>query len=173
MYGIVTRAGGAVEIDSSVGAGTVIRLSLPVTAAAEPSTDVTAAAARPVTTDGRCRVLLIDDEDAVRNATARLLGRRGYDVSTAASGREGLDLLDTEAFDVVVTDLLMPGEASGRAVLDELARTHPSTAAVVITGYSGADAADDVGAPVLTKPFTDAELAAAIEDARRGPVATR
>ncbi|WP_419808259.1 PAS domain S-box protein [Sphingomonas sp.] len=154
VHGLASQLGGAMLIDSAPGEGTRIELLLPIAPAPVP----TAAAPVPIEASRSGRVLLVDDEQPVRDATAAMLGGLGYEVEVAASGEEALGLLDGQ--DYLVTDHLMPGMKGGDLVRAARAR-RPGLKALVISGYA---ALDEVPAdvPRLAKPFRLDELARAI-----------
>jgi DNA-binding NtrC family response regulator len=106
-------------------------------------------------------LLLVDDEHAFREVIAERLGDHGYRVEQAGTGEEALDRLSDFAFDILITDLRLPG-VDGRQVLDEAFARYPEITAIVITGYGGVREAVDVtrlGAEgFITKPFQFEEL---------------
>jgi DNA-binding NtrC family response regulator len=106
-------------------------------------------------------VLIIDDEESMRDACAQVLAREGFVVRTAPDGEAGLELVRQRAPDVVFLDLAMP-KLAGMAVLDELAELAPDTVKVVITAYATVSSALEAvrhGAyDFLPKPFTPEEL---------------
>lgn len=114
------------------------------------------------------RVLVVDDEPVVVEGCHRVLTQAGYDVATAARGREGLRRAVAERFDLVVTDLKMP-DMDGMELVDFLRAKQPDTAVIIITGYgtvSSAVAATKAGvADYLEKPFTPDRLADAVAHA--------
>lgn len=112
-------------------------------------------------------VLVIDDEESVRNLIGRVLERRGYRVLLAADGMEGLDQFERHLEDVrlVVLDFHLPGEP-GERTFDELLKRKPGLRAVLVTGDHSADLGRDARqnlACMLLKPFTTAELMLAVE----------
>ena len=113
------------------------------------------------------RILVVDDEESIRDLCARVLGRAGYSVSTAPNGEDAVALLTREAFALVISDIRMPG-ISGLEVLERAKATYPEIRVVLITGFgtpqmltraqqSGADR-------ILTKPFNPMELLAAVRE---------
>jgi len=112
-------------------------------------------------TDTPQHLLLVDDERAFREVIAERLGDAGYRVEQAGSGEEALERLNEFAFDVLITDLRLPG-VDGRQVLDEAFARYPEITAIVITGFGGVREAVDVtrlGAEgFITKPFQFEEL---------------
>lgn len=113
-------------------------------------------------------LLLVDDEEGFREVVAERLGEIGYRVEQAATGEAALERLNEFAFDVVVTDLRLPG-VDGRQVLDEAFARYPEIMAIVITGFGGVREAVEVtrlGAEgFLTKPFQFEELVHALNAA--------
>jgi CheY-like chemotaxis protein len=121
----------------------------------------------PTSTDpGLGTLLIIDDEDLVRDSTARLLERSGYRILTAANGERGLALFEEHGakIDLVLLDLSMP-TMSGHEVLVRLRRMQPSVRVMILTGYAIGDV--DFDAAVLRKPFTIAELESMITEVLR------
>jgi len=112
-------------------------------------------------TDAQQHLLLVDDELAFRQVIAERLGDIGYRVEQAGTGEEALERLNEFAFDVLITDLRLPG-VDGRRVLDEAFARYPEIIAIVITGFGGVREAVDVtrlGAEgFITKPFQFEEL---------------
>jgi two-component system sensor histidine kinase/response regulator len=109
----------------------------------------------------RNRILIIDDEDVVRDSCLAILESRGYEIATAPDGTLGLALAREFAPDLVLVDLKMPG-ISGFEVLETIRAGDPTIVAIVITGYSTVDSAVEAmkrGAfDFLPKPFTPDEL---------------
>lgn len=113
------------------------------------------------------RILVVDDEESIRDLCARVLTRAGYVVATAPSGEDAIVRLQEEAFDLMISDIRMPG-ISGLEVLEHAKTTFPAIRVVLITGFgtpqtltrarqSGADR-------ILTKPFNPMELLAAVKE---------
>ena len=88
------------------------------------------------------RVLLVDDEVQFTTNMAKLLSRRGYEVSAVNDGNSALRLIDTQEFDVVVLDLKMPGK-DGITTLREIKRKRPDVEVIILTGYATVDSAVD------------------------------
>src|SRR6188472_311367 len=101
-------------------------------------------------------LLLVDDEAALREAIAERLTDHGFEVEQAANGEDALARLSEFAFDVIITDLRLPG-VDGRAVLDAAFERYPDIIAIVITGYGTVkDAVEAIkhgAADFITKPF--------------------
>lgn len=81
------------------------------------------------------RILVIDDEKVIREGVERALSKRGYEIAKAEDGNRGLELLKEQAFDIVLTDLMMPG-LDGFAVLDWIKENQPHVQVIVITGFA-------------------------------------
>jgi signal transduction histidine kinase/CheY-like chemotaxis protein len=161
VYGIVQRLGGHVTARSMEGVGTSVEILLP---AVEPGPDAPpgspASAPPPPATTG-C-VLLVEDESALREAMVRMLERAGYEVVEAADGTEALSHLG-ERFDLLLTDVVMPGPLSGVDVAEGFRARVTDLPVVFMTGYSdrlleGVDLGPGRRTAVLSKPFAEAEL---------------
>jgi len=161
VYGIVQRLGGHVAARSVEGVGTSVEILLPaVEPGATASADADATAGdRPVATG---RVLLVEDEAALREAMVRMLQRAGFEVVEAADGAEALGHLD-ERFDLLLTDVVMPGQFTGVDVAAGFRARTANLPVVYMTGYSdalleGVDLGPGRRSMVLSKPFAEAEL---------------
>jgi DNA-binding NtrC family response regulator len=114
------------------------------------------------------KILVIDDEPIIRVSCQRSLGSEGYEVKSASSGKEGIDLLAKEAFNLVLLDIKMP-DMDGIEVLKKIKNTWPETKIIMITGYSTVETAVKtlkLGAlNYLEKPFTPDTLVETIKEA--------
>ena len=110
---------------------------------------------------GRPRVLVVDDDDMIRDLLCNLLEIERFSVTTAASAKDALTILEGESVRAVVTDMLMP-EMSGMELLKEIKAVKPDLPVLIITGYAGHYNAADLKASgasgFLTKPFKNTEL---------------
>jgi CheY-like chemotaxis protein len=153
--GIVEAHGGTMRLHTEAGLGTLFLIELPITEA--PVVDAPAAEA-PASTPGAARVLVVDDEVELGAMIADLLTPRGHQVDVVTNGREALDKLAAQTYDVVLSDVRMPG-LDGPALYEEARRLHPGQERrfVFITGdtlTSGtADFLARSGVPSLAKPF--------------------
>jgi len=161
--------------DSEVGKGTTFRVYLPrhiVESEDElPKEKKKELPARDLTGTGR--VLLVEDEDAVRNFAARALSRQGYEVLEAATGVEALEVMEREKgrVDIVVSDVVMP-EMDGPTLLKELRKTKPDLKIIFVSGYPD-DAFkktldENEAYAFLAKPFTLPQLAAKVKEQLEG-----
>jgi nitrogen fixation negative regulator NifL len=161
VYGILQRHLGSVEIETALGKGTTFRLSLPAAQETPPTAkrDSAPASIRPL------RVLLVDDEDIVRQILREYLIGDEHVVETAANGREALDKLPKAAFDVVILDRAMPG-LSGDQVAVAIKELQPELPVILLTGFGNMMQAAGETPPgidlVLGKPVTIAGLRSAL-----------
>jgi len=161
VFGIIKQSGGHVAVYSEPGQGTTFKIYLPrVEAAAHVQDDASDEALRR---DCDERILLVEDQDQVRDVVGEMLESYGYEVLRASSGEEALRICSTEAgpIHLLLTDLVMPG-MSGREVSEHLAALRPDTKCLFMSGYT-----DDAvvknkvlesGTPFIHKPFTAAVL---------------
>jgi CheY-like chemotaxis protein len=116
---------------------------------------------------GRARILVIDDERAVRDLISDALNIEGHEVFTAENGKEGLDLIGQYRFDLVFCDLRMP-EMDGQALYEEVQRDHPQVLKRIVFVTAQANSSDygpflrQTGIPVIEKPFTLSQLRQAV-----------
>jgi PAS domain S-box-containing protein len=159
VYGIVTQAGGQIDLYSEPGLGTTVKLQLPATDA-EPRAGGDEAAAVPA---GRGeRILVVEDEPGVRAMTERILANAGYDPVTASGGVQALELAAAGGIDLVLTDLIMP-HMLGTEIVERLRADRPDLRVVFMSGFSHAILTQDAvaanpGTAFIEKPFTDEEL---------------
>jgi len=162
---IVQRYGGTISLQSQEDVGTTFTLSFPAITAEPSDASVFLPSIEPL------RVLAVEDEPEVLDLVRAMLSYAGHSVTTAASGREALDLFQRESIDVVVTDLGMPG-MTGLVLAEELKRQR-AVPIILLTGW--ADELDPSQTPcvdvVLAKPLTRDRLLAAL--ARAVPARVR
>ncbi|OJF14426.1 hybrid sensor histidine kinase/response regulator [Couchioplanes caeruleus] len=155
-YGAVTEAAGTIELESRPGQGTTLRVCLPATTA--PASGAADDAPPPPSGDTGQIVLVVEDEDAVRDIVCRILTKAGYRIHRTATPHEALKLCleDRVKIDVLLTDVIMPG-MSGTQLAAELRRNRPDLPVLFMSGYTngiapgGQELPPD--APLLRKPF--------------------
>ena len=169
VYGIVRQLGGYITVDSEVGRGTTFTMYFPAADAEEAREGATVAPGAP-SGAARTRVLLVEDEEAVRILTRRILERAGYDVTAAANAEEALGFFEaaSEPIGLVLTDVVMPG-MSGPQMLTRMQRAHP-VPALLMSGYP--DQGEAIGASssfrIIAKPFTADVLMTAVRETLDG-----
>ena len=114
-------------------------------------------------------VLIVDDDELIRDLMWRNMNDLGFEVEEASSGAAALECLSGRDFDLVILDYAMPG-MSGPATAQEIRRTRPGQPLLLISGYAGTgELRTESGAiPLLGKPFMLPDLEAAVENALRG-----
>ena len=174
VYGIVKQSAGYIAVSSQVGKGTTFEVYLP---AAPDTAEVSGERQVTPAVGGHETVLLVEDQQEVRNATHDMLARYGYTVLAASSGAEALDLAARQggAIDLLLTDVVMGG-MSGRELARRLAEVRPTVRVLYMSGYT-----DDAivrhgvlapGVAFLHKPFSPRALASKVRevlDAERAP----
>jgi signal transduction histidine kinase/CheY-like chemotaxis protein len=170
VYGFVRQSGGRIHVESTEGHGTTVAILLP--ASPRPDAD---AALRAGSAVRNATILVVEDDDAVRELTRRVLAQAGHRVIAAASGEDALELVGTIAIDLVVTDVVMPG-MNGRELVERLKQTHPLTRVIFSSGYT-ADAVLQRGVAshevaFLEKPYSLAQLRRAVQRALSQPPPT-
>ena len=114
------------------------------------------------------KVLLVDDDDAVREMMSAILQAKGFAVTLAASVTEALRLIVTETFDVLITDLHMPNPSDGFAVITAMRHTQPKALTLLVSGYPDVKSAMDAilleADDIIVKPFEAGKLAELVHD---------
>ena len=158
---LVKRAGGTIDVSSRPGVGTAFRIGFETVAADEALPPAPAAGAKPKS----CRVLVVDDNDALRQTLAYVLALGGHEVKASADVARAKQLLDGETFDVLVTDLMLP-DGRGSELAAHARGRHPCIGVIYMSGFSAdEDAAADVDRArtlFLPKPFPPARLTSAL-----------
>lgn len=166
VNGFVRQSGGHVHIYSEEGRGTTIRLYLPP-AVALTQTGVVAETHVP---RGSETILVVEDDPLVRSFVLSQLKSLGYKTLTASRGTEALAIVDSGGpFDLVFTDMIMPGGMSGKELATEIARRRPATKVLYTSGYTDNAIVEhghlDAGTLLLSKPYRRSELAQMIRRA--------
>ena len=176
VYGIVKQSGGFLYADSMPGEGTTFTIYLP---GHEPSEEEAveleevkvANAVEPAPADlaGTGRILLVEDEDAVRAIAAKTLVKRGYEVVEACDGEEAFEILedDPDGFDLLLSDVVMPG-LDGPGLLEKARDMLIDTRVVFISGYAAEHfsktLSEEREVSFLPKPFTLTQLAEKVKE---------
>lgn len=166
VYGILNQAGGSVQIYSELGIGTTVTGLLPATELDRPPAPTPS---RGSGASGGETVLIVEDEDGMREVTRRILTRRGYKVLTACDGAEALDIVadSAERIDLLLTDVVMP-KMLGREVADRVCALVPGIRVLYMSGYAqpvlGAKGTLEPGVTLVQKPFMEAVLLGKIRE---------
>ncbi|MGE0744216.1 MAG: PAS domain S-box protein [Rhodospirillales bacterium] len=167
VYGFVKQSRGHVKIYSEVGQGTTVKLYLP---RAPHDADRRSAAVAAAVEGGSERILLVEDDELVRDHVAALLRALGYRVVSVADGAAALEVLRADApFDLLFTDVVMPGGMNGRQLADSARRLFPDLPVLFTSGYTEnalqSQGRLDPGVLLLHKPYRRPELAAKLREA--------
>jgi signal transduction histidine kinase/CheY-like chemotaxis protein len=166
VYGFATQSGGDVVVDSQEGQGTTVSILLPCSensfVLAEGSED------QDIAEQPRAEILVVEDNEEVGQFAETLLKELGHSVTLARSGEEALELTRKRQFDVVFSDVVMPG-MGGLRLAEQLGEEKPDLPVVLATGYSQEIAQSGSGGrPVILKPYRLATLSQALADAMAG-----
>jgi len=164
VYGIAAAAGGHVRLHSEPGIGTTVTLVLPASDAAIPAPEPEQApGATPPAAAPRETILLVEDEDALREATGRALQRAGYHVLVASGGKAALKLAEEHPgpIHLLLTDVMMP-VMMGNEVAERVRRLRPETPVLYMSGYAQPVLTENgtlpEGVAIVEKPFTRQDL---------------
>lgn len=153
---IISHHGGTIEIESEVGKGTSFHICLPLAKAEQTEISTVTVIDEPMPS---ANMLIVDDEDSVREVLADILEIFGHSVVQSASAQEGIKILEQESFDVIFTDLAMP-DLDGWALAEQVRERWPKTKIILMTGY-GADTNPEKQVKVdaiVSKPFEIEQL---------------
>ncbi|MBC7789200.1 MAG: PAS domain-containing protein, partial [Anaerolineae bacterium] len=166
VHGVVTGNGGSVEVSSEVGKGTSFKVYFPRAEAVQPVIEAKPRVARQRT--GAETILVVDDAEALREMTSRMLQRLGYTVLAASSAEEALAIFASNtSIDVLLTDVVMPG-ASGPELSKQLVEQRPALRVIYMSGYTEDAIVQhgvlNPGIALLHKPFTSEALGRKIRE---------
>jgi signal transduction histidine kinase len=166
IFGFAHQSGGEVGIESEVGKGTTVSIYLPRSSVEPP---VRLRPAQPRMNEEErvpgARILVVEDDPRVRTSTVEALQDLDYDPIACESGEEAIKIFDSQVFDLVISDVIMP-EMTGPELIKILKEKRQDFAVLFVTGYVGESEGDHfVGHELLRKPFTVGALASAVATA--------
>ena len=164
VYGFIKQSGGNIKIYSEVGHGTTIRMYLPRSDLASTGAET---AMKEIAPQGTERILVVEDDDLVRASIVSQLRSLGYVIGEAGNGAEGLArLTQGPSYDLLLTDVIMPGEMNGSVLADAARRHQLSLRVLFMSGYTENAIVHhgrlDAGVRLLSKPFRKIDLARAL-----------
>ena len=168
VYGFVKQSGGHVKIDSQLGRGTTVTMWFPQHEPARPPKSASDPQMQSLPT-GNESVLVVEDDDMVRDYVTTQLESLGYLVHEAASGLAALEILETNGpVDLLFTDMVMPGRMTGRELADEVTRRFPDTRILFTSGYTEKTGDGHLSLPagihLLSKPYYSQDLARRVRE---------
>lgn len=158
VFGIVKQHNGHIDVQSTPGKGTRFDIFLPISQERLPARKKNKRLTRPTTANGNETILLVEDNEQVRDLATLMLSGAGYNVLEARDGREALDLFSRQAtrFDLVIMDVVMP-RMGGREVMESLRRINPAIRILFTSGYSSSDShtnfITEEGLDFIQKPY--------------------
>ena len=158
----MAQSGGYITVDSAVGNGTVFSIYLPQCLAEQPAADDPDL--EPEREESGCRILLVEDQAAVRMVVAELLESFGYEVTVTTGPEEALAVAETSAFELLLTDVVMPG-MSGVELAERLQATWPDLHVLLTSGYPDGRFDGGIDSAFLQKPYSPSELRVAVRNA--------
>jgi PAS domain S-box-containing protein len=169
VYGFVKQSAGHIKIYSEEGHGTTIKMYLPPGTGVSPGSDVAAPSAQ----GGHETILVVEDDKLVRDYVLTQLHSLGYVTLDAANAAEALAIVGAgQPFDLLFTDVIMPGNMNGRQLADEIAKTRPGLKVLFTSGYTENAIIHhgrlDSGILLLAKPYRKSDMAAMIRKALAG-----
>jgi signal transduction histidine kinase/CheY-like chemotaxis protein len=165
VYGFARQSGGTAELATQIGVGTTIRLYIPRSQEAERSQLPRVAAPSP---PHKSAILVVEDQDGVRQMMANSLEECGHDVKTARTAEEAIEVLACDArIHVLVTDIILPGAMNGAELVRKARELAPDVKVLTISGNASEETIRAIhpdGCAFLAKPFRASDLARAVDD---------
>jgi CheY-like chemotaxis protein len=173
VYGFAQQAGGVAEIHSAIGVGTTVSIILPRCTAAAEAEAPERRAANDIAVPGSGTVLLVEDDEDVAVAAMTILGMIGYRAQHVPNAGTALALLlGGERFDLMLSDIVMPGGMNGFELAQKVRQHFPWLPILLSTGYARPAAeAHQAGFEIIAKPYNAASLMDAIVRARQNATA--
>jgi PAS domain S-box-containing protein len=160
VYGFAHQAGGTINVESEIGKGTRFTIYIPLCS----ETDLTMPAPQKDRRSNRPKVLVVDDNPDVAEVTSSLFEQLGYDTTYRDSGEKALEYLQSgAAVDLVLSDIVMPGNVDGIGLAHEILSRYPKLPIILATGYSDAAKSVPPHLHVLRKPFDSDTLTDTIQ----------
>ena len=154
VHGFAHQSDGTVSIDSKLGHGTTVNLYLP-RSREEPHS---ASAQDDIEGGGSGKVLVVEDNPDVLGVSVSMLEQLGYDVHAVSDATGALVAIEKEAFDIVISDIVMPGSMDGTALANAIRTRKPDLPVLLMTGYSPGVAHAEAEFVILRKPFQISDL---------------
>jgi len=162
VYNFVRKSRGYIGIDSVVGKGTKVSIWLPLCQAQaekpQPQSKIASGAVQ------QRSILLLDDEDDLLDITATLLRKDGHKIHTCNNAQAALEALKTMSFDLLISDVLMPGECQPADCINYIRHHSASIRILLMSGYQGADDPQLINLPILHKPFSRDKLRQSVNE---------
>jgi CheY-like chemotaxis protein len=166
VYGFVRQTGGHVKIYSELNEGTTVKIYLPRHERGEQSKEDLYPTDDSLRAVGTETVLIVEDDEVLREYTTEVLRELGYGVLEARDGPSAIRILERHHVDLLFTDVVMPGGMNGRELADEAVCRRPGLRALLTTGYAHNAIVHhgrlDAGVHMIGKPFSFGELSAKV-----------
>jgi CheY-like chemotaxis protein len=166
VYGFVRQSSGHMKIYSELGQGTTVKVYLPRSFGAEDESKDVADLRNTARAIGAETILVVEDDGALRTYAGEILRELGYRVIEANNGAAALAELERGEFELLFTDVVMPGGMNGRQLADEAVRRRPGLKVLFTTGYTRNAIVHhgrlDAGVHMIGKPYTFDELGAQV-----------
>ena len=161
-YGFLTQCSGYLKIDSKLGKGTAVSLYLPVNQDADVGSlqGKKSLVQSSLSSLQGVRVLVVEDDMRVRNNAVRILQSAGVQLEAVEDAESALNILEKQSFDIVFSDIVMPGKLDGRKLAKLIKMLYPNTKVLLTTGYDKTRVGEDLipGESLLDKPYSAEQL---------------
>lgn len=167
VYAVVRQAGGTIDVESELGRGAAFRIVLPFSESAPVRRNTPSVPVRSLQRSGT--ILVVEDENVVRESIKRALEKHGYTVKQARHGADAINAFEARPgdFDLVISDVVMPG-MSGPDLVKSLRAIKPSIKAILMSGYThgalNGDQLREIDVPLLQKPFKPTALLRIVDE---------